>query len=64
MPMSSAVPCFYCGKSAKSEHYGNCNAVFITCGTCTKANSVVEYKLEDAVKSWNREQKRLTEAHG
>jgi len=62
--MSSAIPCFYCGKRAKSEKYGNCNAVAITCATCTKPNSVVEYSIEAAVASWNKEQKRLAEAHG
>jgi len=57
--MDNAVSCFYCGKSAKAEPYGNKNAVIVVCSSCTKANSVVEYSLEDAVTSWNKEQSRL-----
>ena len=53
-----AVPCFYCGGEAMQTPYGAL-AVHIGCSVCTKPNSVVEYRLEDAVVAWNKEQKRL-----
>jgi hypothetical protein len=61
MNMSDAVPCFHCEHEAVQSPYG-VSAVHIGCSNkgCPKPNSVVEDCLEDAVKSWNREQKRLT----
>jgi hypothetical protein len=64
MDMNDTQPCFYCGGSAVATPYGNKGAVLVGCGTCTKPNSVAEYQLEDAIRSWNKEQKRLAEAHG
>jgi hypothetical protein len=62
MPMSSAVPCFYCGHRAEQIPYGK--AIYVGCGDpkCMKINSSTEMNLVLAVKSWNKEQKRLAKS--
>jgi hypothetical protein len=64
MPMSNAVPCFYCGHKPVQTPYGK--AVHVGCGNhkCTGANGSAERNLDLTVKTWNKEQKRLAEAHG
>ena len=65
MDLTDAVPCFYCGHNPVETPYGK--AVHVGCGKhkCDKINSSVEYTLDLAVKTWNKEQKRLAEeAHG
>ena len=59
MDLADAMPCYYCGLKPVQTPYGK--SVHIGCGNgkCDKINGSVEYTLDQAVRSWNKEQQRL-----
>ena len=61
MDLSNAEPCYLCKVNPIQTPYGKC--VMVGCGNMkckTVGNNAVEDTLEQAVKAWNKEQKRLT----